>query len=107
MQHNGLWTRSLTQRLSRRRAIATTGSAALGAAFLAACGGGSSSSSSGGGKDDKNVSGLVTPQKDTTKEAKKGGTLKFSLPADIQAEVTKVQGEIAAGTLTPPADIPA
>jgi basic membrane protein A len=31
----------------------------------------------------------------------------FSLPADIQAEVTKVQGEIAAGTLTPPADIPA
>ncbi len=30
----------------------------------------------------------------------------FSLPADIQAEVTKVQGEIAAGTLTPPADIP-
>jgi basic membrane protein A len=31
----------------------------------------------------------------------------FSLPADIQAEVTKVQGEIAAGTLTPPATIPA
>ena len=31
----------------------------------------------------------------------------FTLPADIQAEVTKIQGEIAAGTLTPPADIPA
>ena len=31
----------------------------------------------------------------------------FSLPADIQAEVTKVLGEISAGTLTPPADIPA
>ena len=31
----------------------------------------------------------------------------FSLPADIQAEVTKVQGEIAAGTLTPPDKIPA
>src|SRR5579864_961657 len=30
----------------------------------------------------------------------------FSLPPDIQAEVTKVQGEIAAGTLTPPSDIP-
>ncbi|HSP09082.1 MAG TPA: BMP family ABC transporter substrate-binding protein [Candidatus Dormibacteraeota bacterium] len=30
----------------------------------------------------------------------------FTLPADIQAEVTKVQGEIKAGTLTPPADIP-
>jgi basic membrane protein A len=31
----------------------------------------------------------------------------LTLPADIQAEVTKVQGEIKAGTLTPPADIPA
>jgi basic membrane protein A len=29
-----------------------------------------------------------------------------ALPADIQAEVTKVQGEIKAGTLTPPATIP-
>ncbi len=28
------------------------------------------------------------------------------LPADITAEVTKVEGEIKAGTLTPPADIP-
>ena len=83
MQHSGLWTRSLEQRLSRRRAIATTGGAALGAAFLAACGGGSSDSGGGGTKDEKNVSSLVTPQKDTTKEAKKGGTLKFSLPADI------------------------
>ncbi|MHB8589013.1 MAG: BMP family lipoprotein [Candidatus Dormibacteraceae bacterium] len=31
----------------------------------------------------------------------------FTLPADIKAELDKVQGEIAAGTLTPPADIPA
>ena len=31
----------------------------------------------------KNVSSLVTAQKDATKEAKKGGTLKFSSPADI------------------------
>jgi basic membrane protein A and related proteins len=30
----------------------------------------------------------------------------YSLPADIQAEVTKVQGEIRSGALTPPADIP-
>jgi basic membrane protein A and related proteins len=30
-----------------------------------------------------------------------------TLPADIQAELTKVQGEIKAGTLTPPSDIPA
>jgi hypothetical protein len=55
----------------------------LGAAFLAACGGGSSSSGGGGTKEEKNISSLVTAQKDTTKEAKKGGTLKFSLPADI------------------------
>jgi len=30
----------------------------------------------------------------------------ITLPADIQAELDKVQGEIKAGTLTPPADIP-
>ena len=31
----------------------------------------------------------------------------ISLPADIQAELDKVQGEIKSGQLTPPADIPA
>jgi len=31
----------------------------------------------------------------------------FTLPADIQAEVNSVQAKIKAGTLTPPADIPA
>jgi basic membrane protein A and related proteins len=31
----------------------------------------------------------------------------ISLPADIQAELDKVQSEIKSGTLTPPADIPA
>jgi basic membrane protein A and related proteins len=31
----------------------------------------------------------------------------FTLPADILAEVTKIHDEIKAGTLTPPADIPA
>ncbi|HSS95143.1 MAG TPA: BMP family ABC transporter substrate-binding protein [Candidatus Dormibacteraeota bacterium] len=31
----------------------------------------------------------------------------LTLPADIQAEVTKVEGEIKSGALTPPADIPA
>jgi basic membrane protein A len=30
----------------------------------------------------------------------------LTLPADIQAELDKVQGEIKAGTITPPADIP-
>jgi basic membrane protein A and related proteins len=31
----------------------------------------------------------------------------ITIPADIQAELDKVQGEIKAGTLTPPTDIPA
>jgi basic membrane protein A len=31
----------------------------------------------------------------------------FNLPADIKAELDKVQGEIKSGALTPPADIPA
>ena len=30
----------------------------------------------------------------------------LNLPADLQTELTKVEGEIKAGTLTPPADIP-
>lgn len=81
LQHSGFWTQSLSQRLSRRRAIAATGGAALGAAFLAACGGGSSSG--GGSKEEKDVSSLITRPKDLTKEAKRGGSLKFSLPADI------------------------
>jgi ABC-type transport system substrate-binding protein len=81
VQHSAFWTRGLSQRLSRRRAIAATGGAALGAAFLAACGGGGSSG--GGSEADKNISSLITQARDATKEAKKGGSLRFSLPADI------------------------
>jgi len=45
----------------------------LGAAFLAACGGGSDDKGSGGVKD---ASGLLTQPADTTKQAKRGGTIK-------------------------------
>jgi ABC-type transport system substrate-binding protein len=84
-QEQGYWGRTLGQRLSRRRAIASTGAAGLGAALLAACGGSDSGGSGGGGKNEPQapVSSLITQQKDTTKEAKKGGTLKFTVPGDI------------------------
>src|SRR5688572_21812896 len=66
-----------TRKVSRRGAIAATGTAALGAAFLAACGGGSGSSggtsneigaSGGGGVDRKN-------KLDSATQGKRGGKL--------------------------------
>jgi ABC-type transport system substrate-binding protein len=75
------WTKALQGRLSRRRAIAATGTTALGAAFLAACGGSDSGgSSSSGGSTDK--SGLLAKKEDTSKQAKMGGTLITTNPAD-------------------------
>jgi ABC-type transport system substrate-binding protein len=63
------WTRTLRNRITRRRAIASTGAGALAATLLAAC---------GGGDDDEGVqgdaSGLLAKVEDTTKEAKPGGT---------------------------------
>jgi ABC-type transport system substrate-binding protein len=67
------WTRTLSQRISRRRAVVATGLTAASAAFLAACGGGSSDSGGGGGDAAKDKSSLLTVPKDTTKEAKPGG----------------------------------
>lgn len=64
------WTETLQHRLSRRRALVTTGAGALGAAFLAACGGGDS-----GGGALKDKSGLIYTPVDTTKNAQKGGIL--------------------------------
>jgi len=68
---NDYWTRTLSNRISRRRAILTTGAAAASAAFLAACGGGSDSGGKSGAANDK--SSLLTVPKETTKEAKAGG----------------------------------
>src|SRR5262245_34634915 len=72
------WTRLLDSRIGRRRAIAATGATALGAAFLAACGG----SSDSGTSSSKDVSGAVVKPSDTSKEAKRGGTIKDRNTAD-------------------------
>src|SRR3954471_408732 len=58
-------------KVSRRRAIASTGTAALGAAFLAACGGGSSSSSSTGSQTTKQTG----PLGQAATQGKRGGKL--------------------------------
>src|SRR4029450_12540139 len=66
------WTQALSQRISRRRAIIATGATAASAAFLAACGGGGSDS--GGSSAGKDKSSLLAVPKDSSKEAKAGGT---------------------------------
>src|SRR4051794_31028437 len=77
------WNRLLDSRLTRRRALASTGAGGLGAALLAACGssggGGSDAKSSGGTKP----TGLVIKPEDTSKQAKRGGTMKTYWDADI------------------------
>lgn len=72
------WSSLAATRLTRRRALAATGSLAAGAAFLAACGGGSSDS---GGKSGDKTS-LVTKPADTSKEARRGGVSKWFFPSE-------------------------
>jgi ABC-type transport system substrate-binding protein len=73
----GYWTKVVSQRVSRRRALATTGAGAAAAAFLAACGGGDGDD---GAPED--TSGLLSKREDTSKDAKTGGTLIMTNPAD-------------------------
>src|SRR5689334_21915750 len=74
------WSKTLTYKVGRRRALAATGGTAVAAALLAACGSsGSSSGSSSGGKD---KSSLVTSPVDTTKQAVRGGVLKDRAPSE-------------------------
>ena len=65
------WTRILDRRIDRRRALAASGGASIAAALLAACGSGDGDA--GGGKSSK---GLISEPEDTTKQAKRTGTMK-------------------------------
>ena len=56
---NSYWNRVLEGRVSRRRAIATTGAFGAAAAFLAACGGSDDGGSGGGASGPKDSSGLL------------------------------------------------
>jgi peptide/nickel transport system substrate-binding protein len=69
------WSRILNGRARRRRVLAATGGSAAAALLLAACGGGD-----GAGGDSE---GVVTETEDTSKEAKRGGTLKDRTNSDI------------------------
>lgn len=64
------WSNLANRRLRRRATLQLAGGAAAAAAFLAACGGGGEGGSKG------NKSSLVSQPIDTTKDAKRGGTLK-------------------------------
>src|SRR5688572_29531728 len=65
------WSRFSRSTLTRRRALAATGSAGVAAALLAACGGSDSKPSA-----PKDASGLLTAPVDTTSQAKRGGVIK-------------------------------
>jgi len=77
------WNRALGRRISRRRALAVTGSSAAAAAFLAACGGDDDTSSSSGGDAPIDKSGLLTNPVDTTSKMTRGGTWPTHLNADV------------------------
>lgn len=77
------WTRIASARVTRRRALA--GSA--GAMFLVACGGSDSDGASQTPKSD-----LVAEASDTSKDAKRGGTLKLSIATDSGSWDPHVRG---------------
>src|SRR5262245_43572230 len=74
------WLSVLNGRISRRRALVSTGAGAAGAAFLAACGGGGSDDNKGPVKDPQH---LLAKIEDTSKSAKPGGVWPSALNADL------------------------
>src|SRR5712691_1871031 len=68
------WSKFLDHRIARRRVLAATGATATAAALLAACG-------SGGGKAVDKAT-LVTQPEDTSRQAKRGGTIRDRWSAD-------------------------
>jgi peptide/nickel transport system substrate-binding protein len=82
---SGYWERTLTQRLSRRRALTAGASVAAGAAFLAACGGGDDDNTDSTGGSGAGTPGLLTKIVDTSSSAKPGGIYAIALNADLQS----------------------
>ena len=80
MAVKGYWDRVTASRLSRRRALGGAAAIGAGAAALSmvGCGGGDGDGGDNGGGD----SGVVSKPKDTTSEAKAGGTFKDMITAD-------------------------
>ena len=74
MAHN-YWRQFSESRASRRRVLTLASSGLAGAAFLAACGGESGDKPKA---TDNKTSSLVAKLEDTSKQAKRGGTVKLS-----------------------------
>ncbi|HLG11368.1 MAG TPA: hypothetical protein VI876_06360, partial [Dehalococcoidia bacterium] len=72
------WDKVLDRRLTRRRALIATGTSAAAAAFLAACGGSDDDGGGGGSSGPADSSGLLTKVEDSLKNAKQGGTMKWT-----------------------------
>ena len=88
------WTRTLNQRLSRRRALAATGATGLAAALLAACGGGDDGGSDGG------TSSLLSKPVDASNGAKKGGIMNFWRDREVDSSDPHLTTRNAPGSIS-------
>ena len=117
MQHveNSYWNKTLSNRVSRRRALKVGGATAAAAAFLAACGGddddgGTTGGTTGGGSTGggATASGLLTTIEDTYSQAVRGGELvdfmtaepRSTDPVNPQANLNTLIGETMNTLLT-------